>query len=108
MYGVLKMEEQKIVSICKALSDVNRLHIVQNLTRGEKCACELLKNLQITQPTLSHHMKILSEADLVKTHKAGKWMHYELNCEVLTAYREFIATLHCETGKNSSEGACCQ
>ena len=46
--------------LCKALSDSNRVKIVELLVNGEMCGCKLLDNLQITQPTLSHHMKILS------------------------------------------------
>ena len=53
------MEEEKIVLIGKAFSDLNRLHILQDLMQGELCACKLLERLQITQPTLSHHMKAL-------------------------------------------------
>ena len=46
--------------LCKALSDSNRVKIVELLVNGEMCGCKLLDNLQITQPTLSHHMKFLS------------------------------------------------
>jgi ArsR family transcriptional regulator len=102
------MEDSRVVRICKALSDVNRLHIIQALTKGEQCACELLENLQITQPTLSHHMKILTEADLVVCRKEGKWTYYALDCDVLTEYREFIATLRCSQGNSGGKGACCK
>ena len=101
------MDDKQVVCICKALSDVNRLHIVQILTKGERCACDILENLQITQPTLSHHMKILAEADLVISRKDGKWMHYSLNCDVLTDYRKFIAALHCSGRNSDGKGACC-
>ena len=82
--------------ICKALSDVNRLHIVEYLTGGELCACEILERLRITQPTLSHHMKALCDAGLIQSRREGKWMYYSLNCEVLGAYRRFIGTLKCD------------
>ena len=87
------MEEKKIVSICKALSDVNRLHIVQSLTRGEKCACELLENLQITQPTLSHHMKILCDSGIVVGRKDGKWMHYSINKKAAKQVKQLLNQL---------------
>ena len=48
-----------VALICKALDDANRLEIVQMLSDGEKCGCKLLERFEITQPTLSHHMKIL-------------------------------------------------
>ena len=48
-----------VALLCKALSDTNRLQIVQMLSDGEKCACKLLEQFEITQPTLSYHMKTL-------------------------------------------------
>ncbi|MBP1753640.1 MAG: putative transcriptional regulator [Firmicutes bacterium] len=63
----------------RALSDPNRLIILDELKGGERCACNILELLKISQPTLSHHMRILCEADLVKCRRDGKWMHYRLN-----------------------------
>jgi ArsR family transcriptional regulator len=63
----------------KALSDPNRLVIIDYLVEGERCACKILEQLRITQPTLSHHMRILCETDLVHCRREGKWMHYSLN-----------------------------
>jgi ArsR family transcriptional regulator, arsenate/arsenite/antimonite-responsive transcriptional repressor len=63
----------------KALSDENRLLIIDYLMSGEQCACRILEQLRISQPTLSHHMKILCDSDLVKVRKDGKWMHYSIN-----------------------------
>ncbi|MCR5467864.1 MAG: ArsR family transcriptional regulator, partial [Lachnospiraceae bacterium] len=51
------MNKIDVSFICKALSDSNRLEIVQMLSEGEKCGCKLLERFEITQPTLSHHMK---------------------------------------------------
>lgn len=84
-----------VALICRALGDSNRLQIVHMLSDGEKCACKLLEQFQITQPTLSHHMKILCECGLVDVRKEGKWSHYSLNCETLTAFRQFIGSLSC-------------
>jgi len=66
-------------NILKALSDENRLNIIELLKNGEICACEILETLDITQPTLSHHMKILCNTSLVTPRKDGKWTHYSLN-----------------------------
>lgn len=89
------MNEQKIAEICKALSDSNRIKIIKNLEHGELCACELLKVLNISQPTLSHHMKVLCRSDLVKARKAGRWSHYSLNCVTISEFKKFISTLEC-------------
>ncbi len=87
------MNEIDIALICKALGDSNRLKIVKMLSGGEKCACKLLEAFEITQPTLSHHMKILTECGLVTARKDGKWSHYSLSSETLTAFKEFISEL---------------
>lgn len=81
--------------ICRALGDANRLQIVEMLAGGEMCACKLLERFEITQPTLSHHMKILCECGLVDVKKEGKWSHYSLNCETFLAFRGFISGLAC-------------
>jgi ArsR family transcriptional regulator len=72
--------------IFKALSDEHRLVILEMLGDGEKCACVLLRELNIGQSTLSHHMKILCESGLVESRQEGKWTHYSLSaggCEHL-------------------------
>ena len=72
------MEYRNDAKLFKALSDENRLQILAQLNNEEKCACVLLEKLAISQPTLSHHMRILAEARLVECRKEGKWMYYAL------------------------------
>ena len=98
------MDEIDAAKICRALGDPNRLQIVQMLSGGEMCACRLLEHFQITQPTLSHHMKILCECGLVNTRREGKWSHYSLNCGTLADFRVCIEQLSC--CKNEKEGCC--
>ena len=62
----------------KALGDENRIRILRMLRGGEKCACRLLEELHVSQPTLSHHMKILCDAGLVTGRREGKWIHYAI------------------------------
>lgn len=73
------MDYKKDVKFFKALSDENRLQILSQLNVEEKCACVLLESMNISQPTLSHHMRILAEAQLVDCRKEGKWMYYSLH-----------------------------
>lgn len=100
------MKAMDVALICKALGDANRLEIVQMLSEGEKCGCKLLEKFEITQPTLSHHMKILVECGIVNDRKEGKWHYYSLNGETLTEYKEFIDGLTCEATTNG-KGRCC-
>lgn len=65
--------------IIKALSDGNRLKIIDILSCGEMCACDILERFEFTQPTLSHHMKVLIDCGLVKSRKEGLWCYYSLN-----------------------------
>ena len=88
------MKAMDVALICKALGDSNRLEIVRMLSDGEKCGCKLLERFEITQPTLSHHMRILVECDLVKDRKEGKWHHYSLYNDTLSAFREYIDNLN--------------
>ena len=92
-----------VALICKALGDSNRLQIVQMLADGEKCGCKLLERFEITQPTLSHHMRILWECGLVNDRNEGRWHHYSLNCETFASFKGFIEQLSC----CKSEGGCC-
>ena len=92
------MHEMDVAFICKALSDSNRLKIVEMLSEGEKCGCKLLEAFKITQPTLSHHMKILCDSGLVLARKEGKWTHYSLSCETLSSFQAFVSALDCRKG----------
>ncbi|NCC87131.1 MAG: ArsR family transcriptional regulator [Clostridia bacterium] len=79
--------------IFKALGEPNRLQIVQMLSDKELCACKILEEFKITQPTLSHHMNLLCECGLVNVRKEGKWSHYSINKETLTNFKSFINEL---------------
>lgn len=84
------MSCEKIVPFMKALADETRLRIFMLLEGGEFCACDILDDFTITQPTLSYHMKILSESGLVQSRKDGIWMKYSLNLENLDLLRDFF------------------
>lgn len=81
--------------IFKALSDPGRLKIIDILSCGEKCACDILEQFEFTQPTLSHHMKVLMECELVECRKDGLWSYYSLNvanCNKLMLFLMNIVT----------------
>ena len=74
---------ENMAKIFKALSDPKRVKIVDLLSCGEMCACLLLKCFEVTQPTLAHDMKVLSEAGIVVSRREGKNTLYSLNREFL-------------------------
>ncbi|MBS3995337.1 MAG: winged helix-turn-helix transcriptional regulator [Alkaliphilus sp.] len=81
------------VEVFKALSDYKRLLIIEMLSCGKLCACDLYAGLNLTQPTISHHMKILQQAGLVKAKKNGKWVNYSLCKEAFNEVCSFIQFL---------------
>jgi ArsR family transcriptional regulator len=86
--------------ILKAIAEPKRLRIMDMLSCGELCACKILEEFHITQPTLSHDMKILVEAGLVNDRRVGKNTYYSLNTEN-------IAHLHAVFGDLLSEKEPC-
>lgn len=75
----LELDERKTATVFKAFCDENRIRILKLLRTGEKCACKLLEEINVTQPTLSHHMKILCDSGVVVGRKDGKWTHYSIS-----------------------------
>lgn len=100
------------VPLLKALSDETRLKIVDMLSSGELCACKILERFSITQPTLSYHMKILTESGIVVGRREGSWMNYSLNKEKGEDLMRFFSNMIsskddcvcncCENKKNTS------
>lgn len=99
------MEKQKYLEnagLFKALSDGNRLQIIDMLSCGEMCGCKILERFNITQPTLSHHMKVLIDNELVLWRKDGNWIHYKLNQK---KFEEINGFLQCIV-KNTDDCIC--
>ena len=71
------------------------MKLIIDKARGLGDKVTIRRAFEITQPTLSHHMKILCECGLVNDRKEGKWHHYSLNCETLTDFKSFIENLSC-------------
>lgn len=94
------------VKLIKALADENRLAILELLQGGEKCGCILLEELNITQSTLSHHMKILCDSGIVDSCKDGKWMHYSLSFGGSEALRRLVEKYTIAEEKNKDYRKC--
>ena len=86
----MNLDEKKTALIFKAFCDENRIRILNLLSTGEKCACKLLEELNITQPTLSHHMKILCDSGVVVGLKEGKWTHYSISDKGVDKAKKYL------------------
>lgn len=100
------IDEKKIPTVFKAFCDENRIQILKQLLTGEKCACILLDSLHISQPTLSHHMKILCDSGIVNMRKEGKWAYYSISAEG-TAYAVECLQYLTTAGNTSNNKPCC-
>lgn len=89
----MKYSYAEFVPAIKALSDETRLKIIDMLSCGEMCACNILEAFDITQPTLSYHMKILAECGLVNAIRDGAWMRYSLNEDRNNQLKQFLEYL---------------
>lgn len=87
------IQVKQAAAVFKALGDENRIRILLLLGGGELCACKLLEYLQISQSTLSHHMKILCDAGIVVGRKEGRWTHYCISQENVAQIRACVQML---------------
>lgn len=79
--------------ILKAISDPKRLRIVDMLSCGELCACVIQEEFNITQPTLSHDMRVLLDAGIVSARKEWKNTYYSLNTEYLEQFSDTLSKM---------------
>lgn len=70
---------KRIAEFYKALGDETRLRILEMLSEKVMCVCEIIDRLDISQPAVSHHLKILRQAGLVNDSREGKWIYYSFN-----------------------------
>lgn len=94
------------VCALKALADENRLRIVDLLATGEKCVCEIAAHLGASDALVSHHVKRLREAGLVRTRKIGTWLHCSLEPDSLSALAEAASGL-AERARAAGSRGCC-
>ncbi|WP_125763556.1 ArsR/SmtB family transcription factor [Levilactobacillus mulengensis] len=87
------MDDAAYVAALKAMADENRLKIISLLSQGTLCACDILDHFNFTQPTLSHHMRVLADAGIVTSYKEGKWKHYTLSEDFAAAFFQQTTTL---------------
>ncbi len=91
--------------VFKAFDDVKRLQILEILREQEKCACVIQEDLQISQSTLSHHMKILCDSGIVDSRKEGKWTYYSISEEGSRKALELLSILTA-SDRSGTIGSC--
>ena len=89
------MELKKVEKISKALADPNRLQILKSLRKNQNClyCSDINDMIDLTQPSISHHLKQLTDAELVIAEKEGRNMKYSLNNKMIDQYMQFLSGL---------------
>ncbi len=89
----MALNTELTLKVFKAFDDVNRIKIINLLKEETLCGCQILEELDVSQPTLSHHMKILCDSGIVDSYKNGKWTMYSLSEEGIENARNILGCL---------------
>lgn len=84
---------EQVAALLKALADPVRLRLMSLVAShegGEACVCDLNDAFDLSQPTISHHLKVLHEAGLLERDKRGVWVYYRASAEALSALAALI------------------
>lgn len=95
---------RKTIELLKALADGTRLQILMLLSQREMAVCELIDALQLSQPAVSHHLKILKHVHLVKDNREGKWIFYSIDKKNFTVHTKQLMDLLTSIQENLHRG----
>lgn len=90
--GLNEAEAVEMAQLLKVLADPARLRIISMLMNaGEVCACDITEPLGLSQPTVSHHLKVLRQAGFVSAEKRSKWVYFHLESDRVEEVRRALA-----------------
>jgi ArsR family transcriptional regulator len=87
---------ETLASIFKALSHPVRIQMLSLISQGNGtlCGCDIERHFDLTQPTISHHLKVLRDAGLIISEARSVWQHHRVNPETLEKVQSLLATIH--------------
>ncbi|MDR3564057.1 MAG: metalloregulator ArsR/SmtB family transcription factor [Negativicutes bacterium] len=97
---------KQLAEVFKALGDPVRLEIVKLLLGKELCVCDILEAFTVSQPTVSHHLKVLRYAGLVNDSREGKWIYYSLNQDAFALIEHFMGKMSAGIGQKDRTKNC--
>lgn len=98
---------ERLAGVFKAIADPARLRLLSFIASqpsGETCVCYLMKPLGLSQPTVSHHLRVLYEAGLLERERRGTWVYYRIVAEQLAALRDVLALPATTDGHRAAAG----
>lgn len=90
-----EVEAVGLALVFKAMADPVRLRLlslIASFENGEACVCDLTEPFNLTQPTISHHLRVLREAGLVTSERRATWVYYRVVPEALAALADLLTT----------------
>ena len=84
---------EKAIDLLKALAEPIRLEIIESLSNGEKCVCDLMQETDLAQSKISFHLKVLKEAGVITDRQSGRWVYYKLDIRALKSLQNWIKKL---------------
>ncbi len=87
------MNYKTMSQLFKVFSDETRLQVIDLVRNGEHCACTMIDKLTISQPTLSHHLNILSQSNITSTTSKGNWKHHHIQEENIKEMITYLQSL---------------
>lgn len=101
----MSLDYERISLALKAMADPKRMKIIDLLSYSDMCACDVLKHFDFTQPTLSHHMKVLEKAGIVSVSKQKQWHHYTLREDFVEEFMDSMTHLFSDCTENIETNA---
>ncbi|MCH5645655.1 MULTISPECIES: helix-turn-helix transcriptional regulator [unclassified Gordonia (in: high G+C Gram-positive bacteria)] len=103
--GLSTEDAARWAAALKALADPVRLRLVSEVAAhpgGEACVCDISGSFAVSQPTISHHLKVLREAGVVTSERRATWVYYRVNTGVLSQLSELLGGLAAVVGESKS------
>lgn len=90
MCEVLMQKYEARAKLFRIMGEPMRLAILDMISCGEMCACDILEGLTISQSTLSHHMRVLLQAEIVTARKDATWVYYSINPKMVSELHDIL------------------
>ena len=97
-----QIDSDQARALLKALADPLRLQVIEALSGGERCVCDLASELELGQSKLSFHLKVLKQAGLLADRQEGRWIYYSLQAEAIGALALWLNDLGANCRKPAS------
>jgi|AntAceMinimDraft_18_1070375.scaffolds.fasta_scaffold00949_11 ArsR family transcriptional regulator len=88
-----------LTKLFKIFSDETRVEVVKHLSNGQCCTCQFEKEINVSQPTLAYHLKMIKETGLATTEKVGTWKKYHIDNDILDEMIKFLEELKVPEGE---------